>query len=734
MFFTIFGIHKYCFRVYIIPVTTTTKESAMSLTEARIEKLLRQFDDAVFTDDSGMENALLRQETFKRYEEAEKKGEPFTITRARLIEFQLDNVRLAVNDLDMFAHLVQRFYLGNGTYPNALTDIQSKRTSLFSGTTSYAVNGYYYAALDLSHTTPDWDAILTLGIPGLLARAQERHKKSPSLFTESVIIVYTAFRRFVLRFAAIAEKGGRNDLAQMLRFLADHAPETLQQALQLGLLYRHLQEIEGEWVRSNGIFDRQYLPFYERDLAEGRLTEESAQDLLDCYFSRFYAESHASSAGAPFCFGGYLPGGEKKDGCNALTRLAWNAMGNLGQADPKFALRVNPDTPEEILHEIAACIQDGKNATVFVNEITAGKMFLRNGKEEEDLANFVPIGCYEPAIMGKELSCTMEGVFNAVKSLEIVLASGEEPETFEGFFQLVQKEVHTTLSHIMDLAKEKEKIWNKVNPSPALSGTLKECMEQAKDVSEYGTKYNTGGIVFLGIGTLVDSLCAIQYLVYDKKRLTLAELNKIMDADWEGNEMLRQEVIARAPKWGCGNPAADELAKIITTSAGELIMNTPNAKGSHFQMGLWSIDRCMSYGKLTKATPDGRKTGDPLSKNTGSTIGCDREGIPGLLESTGKLDYTLFSDGSVLDILMTPRHAAGPEGIRLIVGIIRKFFADGGFAIHFNVLSPATLRAAQKNPEKYQNLQVRLCGWNAKFVDLDAPTQECLIREAEGKD
>lgn len=706
----------------------------MERNEEKIEKLLRQFDDAVFADDSGLENSILFEETMRLYNEAEKAGEHFTVTRAKLIEFQLDHARIAVNDFDSFAHLVQRSYLGNGTYRNPLFPIQWSRDRAFSGDTSYAVGGYYYATLDLSHTTPDWDAILTLGIPGLLARAEQRYAETPCVFTESVVIVYTAFRRFVLRFADVAVKGGRNDLAEMLRFLADHKPETLQQALQLGLLYRHLQEMEGEWVRSNGIFDRQYYSFYEKDIASGRLTEESAQELLDCYFSRFYAESHASSAGAPFCFGGYLPGTEKKDGCNALTRLAWNAMRNLGQADPKYSLRVNPDTPDSILEQIASCIQDGKNATVFVNEVTARKMFLRNGKDEEDLANFVPIGCYEPAIMGKELSCTMEGVYNAAKAFEIVLASGEEPETFEDFFQLVQNELHTTLAHIMELAKKKELIWNRVNPSPALSGTIRECMERAKDVSEYGVKYNTGGIVFLGIGTLVDSLCALQYLVYGKKKVSLAELRKIMADDWNGQELLRQEVIARAPKWGCGDPEADRLAKIITDTAGELIMNTPNEKGGHFQMGLWSIDRCMTYGKETGATPDGRHAGDPLSKNTGSTIGCDREGIPGLLESTGKLDYTLFSDGSVLDVMMTPRHASGPEGIRLIVGIIRKFFADGGFAIHFNVLSPETLRAAQKNPEKYQNLQVRLCGWNAKFVNLSTPTQDCLIREAEGRD
>ena len=519
----------------------------------------------------------------------------------------------------------------------------------------------------------------------------------------------------------------------MLEFLADDPPETLQQALQLGLLYRHLQEIEGELVRSNGIFDRQYLPFYEKDLAAGRLTEESAQEMLDCFFSRFQAESHGLGAGAPFCFGGYLPG-STKDGCNSLTRLAWNSLRKIGQVDPKFALRVNPDTPPEILQQIAGCIQDGKNATVFVNEIAARNMFLRNGKEESDLANFIPIGCYEPAIMGKELSCTMAGVFNAVKSLELLLHSGKEPETFEEFFQLLQEEIQSTLCRVMEFAREKEKVWNKVNPSPALSGTFRDCMERALDVSAYGAKYNTSGIVFLGLGTLVDSLCAVKYLVYDQKKVSFKELKAILASDWAENELLRQEVIARAPKWGCGDPEADELAVKITSETGKLLLNTPNAKGGHFQMGLWSIDLCMKYGRETGATPDGRRAGTPLAKNSGATIGCDREGIPGLLESAGKLDYSLFSDGSVLDVMLTPRHAAGPEGIKMIIGIIRKFFADGGYAIHFNVLSPETLRAAQKHPEQYQNLQVRLCGWNVRFVDLAAPQQDCLIKEAESRE
>ena len=732
MFFTFSDSAKVSFTVYNMCMNYR-KGLPMNRYEANPARWDTQFDNAVYSEDSGMENAALCEKVMQLYEEAEAAGKPFAVTRAELVAFYLDHARIAVNDFDMFVTLVQRTYLSSVRFGNPMMHLQGVRNRKFLSEISGEEAGYTVCWLDLSHTSPDWDAILTLGIPGLLARAEKRFAETPCPFTESVKIVYTAFRRFTLRFADVAKKGNRADLAEMLRFLADNPPETLQQALQLGLLYRHLQEMEGQWVRSMGIFDRQYLPFYERDIAAGRLTEESAQELLDCYFSRFQAESNGKSAGAPFCFGGYLPG-STQDGCNTLTRLAWNSMRTIGKVDPKFSLRVNPDTPDDIMMQVASCIQDGKNATVFVNDVTARKMFLRNGKEESDLANWIPIGCYEPAIMGKELSCTMSGLFNLAKVVEKVLADGREYGSFEEFFQAGLAEMKAALTGLMAISRQKEQRWNDVNPTPSISGTFHECMERAKDVSQAGAKYNTSGIMFAGIGTAVDSFSAVNYLVYETKKCTLAQLREILATNWEGAEMLRQEVIARSPKWGCGNAFADTLAKTITDTAGELMINTPNAKGGHYQLGLWSIDYSLHFGKQTGATPDGRKNADPISKNAGCTIGCDREGIAGLLESAGKLDYTLFADGSVLDVMLTPRHAAGPEGVQMIAGIVRKYFADGGYAIHFNILSPETLRAAQKHPEQYQNLQVRVCGWNARFVDLSQPMQDCMIREAESKD
>jgi formate C-acetyltransferase len=697
------------------------------------EELDLQYVKAVYHPDSGLDREAVSQGIRAIYEAEESAGTPFAVTRAKMLAFALENIRITVAKSDCFASVCE--------YNHEITKIQQERyltvsraklgDKLAAGEQAEK-EGLFIAHLDLSHTTPDWERILTLGIPGLLALAEQRFAEDPSPFTESVKIAYTALRNFALRFSRIALAAGREDVANMVESLTDHPPVTLQQALEISLLYREAQLLEGELVRSMGIFDRLYFPFYEHDIAAGTLTEELAEELLAIYFSRFHAQSRGKDAGTPFCFGGYLPDGS--DNCNILTRLAWKAYRRLGLPDPKFALRVNPDTPDEALLQIAECLREGKTATVFANEIIARKMFLRNGKEEKDLSNFVPIGCYEPAIMGKELSCTMTGLFNFAKVLEKLMSDPLfAPETFDEVLERYLQLTRRYLAETMAQALPWERLWYEINPSPLLSGTMDECMTHGLDVSQAGTKYTTSGIMCAGIGTAVDSLAAIQYLVFDRKRVPFARLQEILAADWEGEEKLRHESAKRAPKWGCGDEGVDRIARIITDTAADEIERTPNAKGGRYQMGLWSIDWIIPFGERTGATPDGRHRGEVISKNTGSTIGCDREGVAGLIESVTKLDHTRFANGTVLDVMLPVSTVAGQEGLRFLIDVIRTFFARGGFFIHFNILSHEMLKEAQQHPENYRNLQIRLCGWNVCFVDLDETMQNHLIREAESK-
>ena len=450
------------------------------------------FDNAVFTD--GLPHDAVNAGTRRVYEEGEAAGAPFAVTRAKMLAYVLANVRLAINAADLFAGVVERHYMVSRRYApstpgasgiasqNALSKIASERAKAiahrdFPDDLARNVaawdDGLFYTCADLSHTSPDWDRILTLGIPGLLADAERCLAAHPSSFAESAVVACRALRDFALRFARVAAERGRPDLAEVLSALAAHPPQTLREALQLALLYRHAQEIEGEWVRSLGVFDRQYGPFLERDLAEGRLTEASAEDLLLHFFAFFHAESKGRDAGAPICFGGYLPGEEGRDGCNRLTRLAFRAFRALGTPSPKFSLRVNPDTPPDILRFAAECVQEGKNAIVFANESVARQAFLRRGKKPADLANFVPIGCYEPAIMGKELSCTMTCDFNLAKPAETLFA---DPAFAPASYEEVEARYFDTLGNglreALAIARKWEMAWREINPSPILSATM----------------------------------------------------------------------------------------------------------------------------------------------------------------------------------------------------------------------------------------------------------------------
>ena len=705
-----------------------------------LERIEASFDEAVFID--GLPISDVNAGIRGVFDEGERMGAPFPATRAKMLAYALANARLAVGLDDAFAGIVERHYLDRRYGVGEIALIQNERAAAIAGrdfpdglarTRAAWEEGRFFTQADLSHTSPDWDRILSLGIPGLLAEAEERHAANPTPFTESVVLACRAFRDFALRFARVCGREHRADLAATLDALAERPPETLREALQLAILYWHVQEIEGEWVRSFGIFDRQYLRFLERDLAAGRLTEESAEEMLVSFFGFFHAESKGRDAGAPFCFGGCLPGDGERDGCNRLTHLAWRAFRTLGTPSPKFSIRVNPDTPRELLRFTAECIQEGKNAMVFANEPLVRKAMIRRGKDPADLANFIPIGCYEPAIMGRELSCTMQCVFNLSKAVEDLFADdATAPATWDEAEALYFAALERDLREALAIARQWEVAWRDINPSPILSATMAECMERGLDVSQFGTKYASSGVVCAGLATAVDSLLALRDMVFNRQMLSFDDVRTVLRADWEGREDLRQFALRRPPKWGCGDPTADALGRRICDLAADIIETAPSAKPGGFQMGLWSIDWCIGMGSKMKATPDGRRAGTPISKNSGANFGCDAEGPAGVVESLSCLDHARFPDGAVLDVMLPPRTIAGEEGAEFLVHFVRTLFARGGQFVHFNSLSPDKLREAQQEPAKYRNLQVRLCGWNVRFVDLDRAHQDWIIREAEG--
>jgi len=687
-----------------------------------LDKQYRQGD---FAQDTGLPLPELESGLEAYY--ASHRDQPRILLKAGMFAWLVNNAQIRVDAFDWFAD-----HIATGRLMWKYQGIWFREEAKTVPPSQFAGNPIGFPTLDLSHTTLGWRQILQYGIRGIIERAENslqnaKDSEADNLF-KAIITVYKAIRNTIDRLAKEARRVNAARVVSTLEFLVDNPPETFQQALQLAFIYNQMQEIEGEYVRSQGVFDQLFFPYYQRDLDEGRLSRNQAKELIKFFFDKF--SSQHFGAGNNFCFGGRRADGS--DCCNDLTVLCLEAFAERKNIDPKFSLRIHANTPDAIMKQACECIKAGTNAIVFANDDIAYPMFLKHGKELEDIVDFVPIGCYEPAIMGKELSCSMSATYNLAKIAEYAIQELAAPASFEEVIAFCKAKIQATLSETLARACAFERTWSQVNPSPVLSGTLDSCFEKGRDVSNAGTKYSTSGVMCAGLGTLVDSLAAIQFLVFEKRHCSWAELQAAVQGNWEGKEHLRRLAIKHAPKWGNNNPKADQLAVELTSDVASIINSTPNTRGGHFQMGCWSIDYTHTFGRTTKATPDGRKNGDVISKNLCATVGADRNGVTALVASAAKLDHTDFADGSVLDILLHPSAVMGADGADVIAQLVKTFFDQGGFFCHFNVLDAQTLKNAQLEPAKYSTLQVRVCGWNTRFVDLSREMQDMFIAQAEG--
>jgi formate C-acetyltransferase len=281
-----------------------------------------------------------------------------------------------------------------------------------------------------------------------------------------------------------------------------------------------------------------------------------------------------------------------------------------------------------------------------------------------------------------------------------------------------------------EAVKASEPYWPVINPSPLLSSTFIDCVDSGADVSRGGTKYNNTGCMGGALANAADSLTAVKRLVYDENRLTIRELIQILRDDWAGNERLQAYAKNRLPKWGNNDSEVDGVAKNIVDAYTAHVNGRPNNRGGIFVASMFSLDVNIRWGKRMGALPDGRAAGRYLSKNIGAMTAMDKAGVTAHIESVTKLDFENIPNGSSLDIYLHPSAVAGEQGIDSLVGLIRTFFARGGFGIQFNVFDAKTLRDAQRNPQKYATLQVRVCGWNVYFITLGKEAQEQFINTA----
>ena len=574
--------------------------------------------------------------------------------------------------------------------------------------------------------------------------------------------------RFAERHAELAERLAEQEpdparRGELLRITANcrrvpaHAPRDLWEALQM-YWFIHLGVITeyNTWDSFNpGRLDQHLWPFYERGLAEGTLTEEQARQLLQAFWVKFNNQPAPPKVGVTaqesgtytdFCLinvGGVKPDGS--DAVNPMTYLILDVIEEMRLLQPSSMVQISKKNPDRYIDRALRIVRTGFGQPSLFNTDAILQELLRQGKDIVDARCGGASGCVEAGAFGKE-AYILTGYLSLPKVLEIALNDGVDPLTgkrlgpstgdprsFETFDELFAA-FETQLRHFMDVKIRGndaiERLYAEHLPAPFLSVLVDDCIAKGKDYHAGGARYNTSYIQGVGLGTITDSLAAIRCHVYQKRTLSMGELLEALATDFEGNERLRLLLVNRSPKYGNDDEEADELMRRVFEAAFRCIDGRPNQRGGRYGLDLLPTTSHVYFGKKMGASADGRKAHTPLSEGVSPVQGADRKGPTAVIRSVAKIDH-VRTGGTLLNQKFTPDLLRNDEGIAKLRQLVRTYFSLDGHHIQFNVVSADTLRAAQKDPESYRGLIVRVAGYSDYFHDIGPELQEEIIRRTE---
>ncbi len=696
------------------------------------------------------------------------KGQPHSVIKAKTFAFLLEKAPVYINPEDWFGIALEvpkldpLFDTGTPCH-RPILDLSRQWTQeiaeqlhraedkhFVNCTKNYLFNEFY---IDYNHSTPCWEDILSLGLPGLLERAGEYRKKHEPLSAEQqayfdgIEISYAAFINLLKRYKNELDKYNEPKMLVMKKaigHLIDNPPSNTYEALLLAWIYWFVgEQVEGIRVRSMGALDRLYYDFFKRDTESGLCSTDDIRELFTCFMTCFHAMRVQYQE--PMYIGGVDEDG--KCVVNELSYIILEAYDILSAPNPKLQAIISINTPDAFLNLVLRIIRGGNSSISIINHEIVESSLLRLGVTVEEARTYLMSGCWDYAIRNHEvktvpirvslpkvLEYTMTNGICLTTGKQAALPLGESFDSFDEFLEAYEKEWLYIQQRAMSIIENWELYLAEISPSNLFSGTMLDSLERGVDGYARGMKYNNTVFTVCGLATLVDSLCAIKKFVFDEHRLNLKEFTDILRNNWEGHEELRREIVNDADKYGNGSAVADALCVRLVNYFASNTNLRPNSRGSFWKLGILSIDKNLRFGQLMCATPDGRLAGEPISKNLSPVIGMDRGGITALMNSLCKMDFTNFPHSAMLDVILHPTAVSGEDGLSVFASLVRTYFAKGGHSIQFNVFSADTLIAAQKEPEKFKNLQIRVCGWNVYFVDLEKPMQDAFIKEALHKE
>lgn len=679
----------------------------------------------------------------------------------------------------------------------------------------FTPGNYFYNGV--GHVTVHYDWVLAVGFKGIAEKAKKALAEvnlgdadcaTRTHFLRAVITSCEAAIIYAKRYAALARETAaktsdpkrREELLTIARN-CENVPEngatSFWEACQSFWFVQQLLQIESSGHSiSPGRFDQYMYPYYKKDLDSGKITREDAQELIDCIWIKLNDLNKCRDAASAEGFAGYslfqnlIVGGQNADGLdvtNDLSFMCITASMHVLLPQPSLSIRVWNNSPHELLIHAAELTRTGVGLPAYYNDEVIIPSLMSRGLTLQDAREYNIIGCVEPQRSGKTEGWHDAAFFNMCRPLELVFSNGmdkgelvgvrtgdvAEMKTFDEFYDAYKKQMNYAISLLVNADNAIDVAHAQRCPLPFLSGMIEDCIGRGKSVQEGGAIYNFTGPQGFGIANMADSLYAIKKLVFDEKKVTLAQYRdalrdnygKGIDADKAEKvvaEVVKEltaagrkvtpseiaatvsslvgdskkydwllELIDAVPKFGNDIEEVDAFARDVAYTYTRPLEKYKNPRGGQFQAGLYPVSANVPLGAQTGATPDGRLAGRPVADGVSPSAGKDVHGPTAAANSVARLDHYIASNGTLFNQKFHPSALSGRQGLENFVALIRSYFDQKGSHMQFNVVSRETLLDAQKYPEKYKHLVVRVAGYSAFFTTLSRSLQDDIINRTE---
>ena len=621
------------------------------------------------------------------------------------------------------------------------------------------------------HICPNTERWLSHGPSGLIEEAMAERKRNPERadFYDGLILSLEGAQTFMRRYAAFAREMADSakrkeellEIARVCDALSTRAPESFREAVQASwFLYVILQMESNASSFSPGRMDQYLYPFYRKDIESGALTHEAALELIECLFLKFNQIVYLRSSGSAKYFAGFpigfnvAIGGQNEAGTSAeneLTYLFLRAQEHLLLPQPNLSARVFAGSSEHFLTRCSEVVGKGSGMPQFFNDEAVIPALKSKGISEEDARNYAIVGCVELTTMGNNLGWSDAAMFNLVKALELALNDGvctltgkqmgahtgtlKEFATYEDVIRALNAQIDFFFERMIRCCEVVERAHAELLPSPFLSAVIDDCIKTGVDVTAGGAHYNLSGIQAIQCANVADSLAALKTLVYEEKRVDRAELHAALVNNFQDAELLRLRLLNKAPKYGNDIEWVDAIAFDWARDFAERLRAFTNVRGGPYQMGLYTVSAHVPMGQNVGATPDGRLAKEPLADGGMSPVyGRDAKGPTAVLKSVSRVKSEYGSNGTLLNMKFLPSLFKTELGIAKFVRLLRAFIELNIIHVQFNVVNRDDLLAAQKQPELFKSLTIRVAGYTAYFTELAPDLQREIIARTEFAD